>query len=139
MGPYVLVLMFVGVGVLFTYLGYASIVSTRKKVATWLHLQGTVVGFEEQQGSKGTTLYAPTYKYTADGREHTATSDTASSPPDYKVGDPVNLVVNPIKTDESEVIDRTTGIFTYGIFAAGVVCLAVGLLVGWLVVSGQMR
>ena len=139
MGPYVLVLMFVGVGALFTYLGHASIVSTSEKLAMWLRMQGTVVGFEERQGSKGMTLYAPTYKYTADGREHTVTSGTASSPPDYKVGDPVNLVVNPIKTDESEVIDGSTGIFTYGIFAAGVVCLAVGLLVGWLVVSGQMR
>jgi Protein of unknown function (DUF3592) len=139
MGPYVLVLMFVGVGALFTYLGWNQMVSTRQKLATWLRMQGTVVGFEERPGSKGRTLYAPKYRYTADGREHTATSEVASSPADYQAGDTVNLVVNPLKTEESEVVDGNTMIFSYGMLAAGVVALAVGLLVLWAVASGQMH
>ncbi|MBZ5590424.1 MAG: DUF3592 domain-containing protein [Acidobacteriia bacterium] len=138
MGLYVLVAMFVGVGVLFSWLGWNAIVSTRKKLASWLRVEGTVVGLEEQPDNRGRTLYAPVYRYTADG-VHTATSSTASSPSRYKVGDPVRVVVNPVKADESEVIDATTAIFSYGLMAAGVVALAVGLLVLWLVVSGQVH
>lgn len=138
MGLYVLVAMFVGAGVLFGALGWSQIVSTRRKRATWLRVQGTVVGMQEQLGDKGRTLYAPVYRFFADG-EHTATSATASAPPGYKVGDPINLLVNPVKADESEVLDKNTAIFSYGIAAVGVVCLAVGLLVLWLVVSGQVH
>lgn len=136
MGLYVLAAMFVGVGVLFTWLGCNAVVSTRKKLEAWLRVQGTVIRLEERPGDEGGTLYAPMYRYTADG-EHTATSRTASSPPDYKVGDPINLLVNPVKADELEVIDGTTATFSYGLPAAGVVALAVGLLVLWLVASGQ--
>jgi hypothetical protein len=138
MGLYVLVAMFVGVGILFTWLGWSNVVSTRREIATWLHVDGTVTGLEEQPDSKGYTLYAPVYRYHADG-EHTATSKTASRPASYKVGDTVRLVVNPSNASESEVIDATTGIFSYGLMAAGVVALAVGLLVLWLVVSGQVH
>ena len=138
MGLYVMMLMFVGVGLLFTYLGWSAMVSNRRKRATWLHVQGTVVGLEEQPDNRGRTLYAPVYRFFADG-EHTATSGTASSPPDYKVGDPINLVVNPVSANESEVVDKNTAIFSYGVMAAGVVCLAVGCLVLWLVVSGNVR
>jgi Protein of unknown function (DUF3592) len=138
MGLYVLVAMFVGAGVLFAVLGWSQIVSNRRKLASWLHVQGTVVGLQARPGDKGGTLYAPVYRFTADG-EHTATSGTASSPPDYKVGDPINLLVNPVKADESEVFDKNTTLFSYGVAAVGVVCLAVGLLVLWLVVSGQVH
>ncbi|MGE5236024.1 MAG: DUF3592 domain-containing protein [Acidobacteriota bacterium] len=138
MGPYVLVLLFVGIGALFATLGWSQIVSNRRKLATWLRVEGTVVGLEERPGSKGMTLYAPVYRFFADG-ERTATSAVAASPPAYQVGDRVNLIVNPVNAGESEVIDKNTAIFSYGALAAGVVCLAVGFLVLWLVVSGQMR
>ena len=138
MGLYVLVAMFVGVGALFTWLGWSAVVSNRRRVATWLHVDGTVTGLEERPGSKGTTLYAPVYRFFADG-EHTATSGTASSPPDYKVGDPIKLVVNPVNPGESDVVDANMAIFSYGILAAGIVCLAVGLLVLWLLLSGRMN
>ncbi len=135
MGLYVLAFMFVGAGVLFGFLGWSQIVSNRKESATWLRVQGTVVRMEERPGDRGGTLYAPVYRFFADG-EHTATSTTASSPPDYKVGDTVNLLVNPVNAGESEIVDRNTAIFSYGVAAAGAVCIAVGLLVLWLVVSG---
>ena len=135
MGLYILVLMFVGIGALFTFLGYSNMKSARLKRATWLHVQGTVVRLEERPGDRGGTLYAPVYRYFADG-EHTATSATASSPPEYKVGDPINLVVNPTNATESEVMDKDTAIFSYGLMAAGVVCLAVGVLVAWLLTTG---
>jgi len=138
MGVYVLVLMFVGAGVLFGLLGWSQIVTDRKRSASWLRVQGTVVRLEERPGSRGSTLYAPVYRFFADG-EHTATSATASAPPDYSVGDTVSLLVNPVNAGESEVVDRNTAIFSYGVAAVGVVCLAIGLLVFWLVISGRVH
>jgi hypothetical protein len=39
MGPYVLVLTFVAVGALLTYLGRDAVASRRRKLATWLHMR----------------------------------------------------------------------------------------------------
>ena len=139
MGPYVLVLMFVGFGVLFTFLGYSNVKSVRRKRATWLFLPGKVVEFVESEGDKGKTFYAPVYRYTVSGTEYTAASDTASSPPDYKVGDTVNLVVNPTKPGESEINDKNKTVFSWGVLWAGVVALAVGVVVAWFVVTGQAK
>lgn len=139
MGPYVLALMFVSFGVLFTFLGYSNVKSVRRKRATWLAFPGTVVDLVESEGDKGKTLYAPVYRYKVNGTEYTATSDTASCPPDYKVGDTVNLVVNPGKLGESEIIDKTTTIFSWGVLWAGVVTFAVGILVAWIMITGHMK
>ncbi len=83
-------------------------------------------------------MYAPVYRFFADG-EHTATSGTAASPPRYKVGDPINLLVNPANAGESVVEDSTMGLFSYGVLAVGVVCLALGALVLWLALSGAIK
>lgn len=139
MGPYILALMFVGGGALFTLLGYSNLKDARMKRATWLAVQGTVTDLVARPGSKGSTLWAPVYRYTAYGKEYTATSGTASSPAGYKVGDPINLVVNPAKPDDSDVMDRSTTMFSWGFLAMGVLVLAVGILVSWLVVTGQMK
>jgi len=138
MGLYVLAFMFVAGGALFAFLGCSQIVANRKRRASWLRVVGTVVKLEEQPDERGRTLYAPVYRFFADG-EHMATSTTASAPPDYNVGDPINLLVNPLNSAESEVVDRNTAIFSYGPAAAGAVCLALGLFVLWLVVSGRVH
>ena len=137
MGPWILTGMFLFIGGLFTWLGYGNLMTARKRRATWIAVQGTVTGLAEVPGSKGATLYAPVYKYFIDGGEHTITSDTSSSPPAYQVGDPIRLLVNPMNAGESTVMDRTVSIFSYGIMAAGLLCLAVGLLLAWLAATGQ--
>jgi len=138
MGAWILTGMFLFVGGLFTWLGYGNLLSARKRRATWMAVQGNVTGLAEVPGSKGATLYDPVYKYFFDGSEHIVTSDTASSPPAYREGDPIQLLVNPVNGDESTVMDRTVSIFSYGIMAAGLLCLAVGLILVWLVATGRM-
>jgi hypothetical protein len=139
MGPYVLVLMFVGFGCLFTFLGYSNVKSVRMKRATWLALTGSVVDFVESEGDKGKTLYAAVYRYTVNGTEYTARSATASSPPGYKVGDTINLVVNPAQLWDSEVIDSNTTVFSWGVLGMGLLALAAGVVVAWFVITGQMK
>ena len=138
-GIWILTGMFIFVGGLFAWLGYGNLMTARKRRATWMAVRGTVTGLAEVQGSKGSTLYAPVYKYFFDGAEHTITSDTASSPPAYKEGDAIQLLVNPANGNESQVMDRTVSIFSYGLMAAGLLCLAVGLLIAWLAATGQFK
>jgi hypothetical protein len=138
-GVWILTGMFLFIGGLFTWLGCGNLMTARKRYATWMAVQGTVTGLAEVPGSKGSTLYAPVYRYYFDNSEHTVTSDTASSPPDYKEGDPIQLLVNPMNAGESMVMDRTASIFSYGILAAGLISLAVGLLLAWLAATGQLK
>ena len=138
-GIWILTGMFVLIGALFTWLGYGNLASARKKRASWIAVQGTVTGFAEVPGSKGATLYAPIYKYYFNNAEHTVTSDTASYPPAYKEGDPIQLLVDPADGDKSTVMDKTVSIFSYGLMAAGILSLAVGLLLAWLAATGQLK
>ena len=138
MGLYVLAFMFVGAGALLGLSGWAQIRSNRRKSASWLRVQGTVVRLEAQGSDRGRALYAPVYRYFADG-EHIATSTTASAPPDYQVGDPIGLLVDPLDVGKSEVVDSNTALLSYGPAAAGAVCFAFGVLVIWLVATGRAR
>lgn len=134
---YVLAAMFVAGGALFTFLGCKSFAGNRKKRAEWIAVEGTVIDFSEQPGDKGRSLYAPIYRYLLDGAEHTATSKVASRPPAYRVGDPIALLVNPARGDESDVAGGT-GLVTFTLVAMGLLALALGLFVGWLVYTGEM-
>ena len=133
MGIYILVMAFVCVGGLFAYLGYSQMKSNKEKFANWLRIEGTVVELVGLYGgSHGRTLYAPRYRYTVQGVECTAVSDTAAAPPAYAVGDTVRVLVNPQKTSQATIIDSSTAVFSYGMLAMGVVTIALGLLFGWL-------
>jgi hypothetical protein len=139
MGPYVLALMFLVGGAVFSLLGYSNLVSTRKKRATWISAEGSVVDFAEELGDKGRTLYAPVYQYTINGKQYSATSKIASAPPRYKVGDRITIVVNPTRPNDSDVMDSSISIFTYGMLAVGVLLLAVGIFIAWLASTGEMK
>jgi hypothetical protein len=138
MGVYILAFMFVIGGVLFGGLGYANVVSAKKKRATWLAVAGTVIDFREQVGDKGRTLYAPVYRYVIDGTPYTATSKVAASPAGYNIGDPIDVLVDPSRPGQSDIL-AGSGVFGYGMLAMGLLCLAVGLLVAWLGITGQMK
>jgi len=134
---WVLVAMFIVGGALFAFLGYKNLISTRKKHADWIAVEGTVIDFSEQPDDDGETLYAPIYRYTIDGNEHTAPSKLSSRPPAFKVGDPIALLVNPARSNESDVAGGT-GVFTYGLIVMGLLVAALGLFLAWLVYTGQM-
>jgi hypothetical protein len=134
---YVLATMFVAGGGLFTFLGYKALAINRKKRAEWVAVEGTVIDFSEQAGEKGKTLYAPIYRYILDGVEHAATSTVASRPPDYRVGDPIAILVNPTRSDESDVAGGTD-LVIYTLIGMGLLALALGLFLGWLAYTGQM-
>ncbi len=135
---YFLVLLCFGAGALFTILGCRQIVLNRRRSATWLRVQGTVVELATHAGTQGRTMYAPVYRYYADG-ERTATSSVSSSPSQYQVGDTLNLLVNPVNAAESDVIDGTAKMFSWGLAGLGLVCIVFGVLVLWLELSGNPR
>ena len=138
-GLWILTGMFLLIGALFAWLGYGNLVSAKKKRATWIAVQGTVTGLSEVPGDKGATLYAPIYKYYFNNAEHTATSDTASYPPAYKEGDPIQLLVDPADGDRSTVLNKSVSIFSYGLMGMGMLALAVGILLAWLAATGQLK
>jgi hypothetical protein len=139
MGPWMLAGLFVLVGGIFTALGYANLKSVRRKRESWVAVPAKVVSLAEVPGDKGRTLYAPVYAYWAGNAEHTVTATISSSPARYKVGDDLQVLVDPVNPAESELLDRTTAIFTWGLMAVGLFTLAIGGLVLWLVVTGQLR
>ncbi len=134
---YVLAAMFAAGGTLFVVLGYANFVAERRKRAEWAAVEGTVIDFSEQAGDKGKTLYAPIYRYTHDGLEYTATSKVASRPPDFRVGDPIAILVNPAQTNESDVAGGT-GILSAVMIGMGLLAIALGLLFGWAAYTGRL-
>jgi len=136
-GLYALALAIVSIGALLTYLGFSQMAITRRQLATWIPVEGTVIGLVARYPSRRGPLYAPTYRYAVLGSEHVTTADTAASPPDYAVGDTIRLVVNPVKTGESAVIDRNTALNSYGLLALGLGAAWLGLLLGWLKASGR--
>jgi hypothetical protein len=140
LGPYILPGLLVFAGAVFTLVGYSQVVVVRKRFATWVRAQGTVVALVARgSSSRGSTLYAPQYRYAFLGREHTATGDVASAPPGYGVGDPIRLLVNPARADESAVVDGSTTLFSYGILILGAVVLALGFVFTWLAATGWME
>ncbi len=80
-------------------------------------------------------MYSPVYRYTMNGVERTARSDTGSSVAEYEVGDTIKLLVNPEQPTETDVIDGSAAMFSYGLLAAGLAAIAGGLLIGWLLVT----
>jgi len=139
MGPWVFAGLFLLVGGLFAALGYSNLKSVRLKRATWVAVPAKVVDLAEVPGDKGRTLYAPVYRYWAGNADRTATATVASLPPRYKVGDDIQILVDPMNAADSELLDRTTALFTWGLMATGLFVLAIGFLVLWLVATGQMQ
>ncbi len=139
MGPWVLAAMFLLGGAVFAAAGYASLKSTRRKLATWIQATAEVVSLaEELSDGKARTLYAPVYRYYADGAERTAKSKIASSPARYRVGDTFLVLVDPMNPSDAEIIERTPLAFSYGIMILGLIVFAIGLLLAWLVSTGRM-
>ena len=129
--------LFEGVGALFAWFGYSNLMENNARRKAWLSMEGSVTGFEETLGSKGRTLYAPVYRYVVEGQELTGVSSVSSSPPAYRIGSRIRLLVNPVKRDESMVLDNAALVFSWGFLLMGLVTAGVGLLAGLLLLFGN--
>lgn len=138
MASYALPIVFLLAGAILTALGCANLKSTRRKQASWLALRGSVVGLQTHVGDQGRTMYAPTYEYSADGRDYRATAKISASLARYRVGDSIPVLVNPTNHSDSDVMDSSVSMFTYGFLFLGLFMLAIGGLLLWLALSGQL-
>lgn len=90
-------------GLLFFATGSGLTYRQRSLESRGLEAVGVVVGLAESQGSDGST-YAPVVRFkTSSGQSVEFTSSYYSSPPDYEVGQSVN-VAYPTETPEKAVI-----------------------------------
>lgn len=89
-------------GLVMLYFSYASYNSTQQFLKVALRTAGTVVEMREVYDSDdGDYTYRPIINYTdRRGEAHTYTSATSSNPPAYEVGDRVEILYNPQKSDE---------------------------------------
>lgn len=132
-------LLFCGIGGLFTWFGFSKLLTIRDRRRNWVALEGSVTGLEERPGNEGDTLYAPVFSYTVNGREVTKVSDVASTPPAYRVGDRIRLLVDPRGRKDPMVADKSLWIFSCGLLAMGLVCLAAGLLFSGLMLWDRLK
>ena len=74
---------------------YAGYISWRLQ-NEGLTTTGTVVRLEESNSSEGgCCVYSPVIEFNANGQTHSFEGDTASDPPDYEVGEVVNVIYDP--------------------------------------------
>ncbi len=126
-------------GSFFFLLGLATLKSALVKIRTWKRARGTVTAMGQREGSKGKTLWYPVYRYLVDGKEYAGESDTASSPPDYAVGDAIELLVHPSRPEETAVLDRNIWLFSIVPMVLGLLVLIFGGWFCWLSITGRVK
>jgi len=147
MGPWILAGLCILFGAIFTVAGYLILASAKRKRATWIAVQGSVVSLAERQDHNrendeedrdGGRLYAPVYRYVLNGKEHSATSEVWSGRPRHQVGDSIPLLVNPENAYDSVVNDPSVFTMAYVMMAVGIPILASGLLLAGLAATGAI-
>ncbi|MCC6260105.1 MAG: DUF3592 domain-containing protein [Anaerolineales bacterium] len=79
-------------------------VTARNFVRSASKTQGTVVRLEARPGSKGGTVYLPIFEFkTIDGQIITVPHDVASRPPNYRVGESVEILYNPANPQNAKL------------------------------------
>lgn len=88
----------------------------------------TITGQSTKTDSKGSTSYYPIYTYTYAGKEYTAVSSTTDSTIKKRIGDEVEIFLNPDDPEDSYIADYQKTIrLLHRIFQIiGVVLLAAG-------------
>jgi hypothetical protein len=67
-------------------------------------ITGTVVEMEEQSdGQGGCCTYVPMIEFTASGQTYSFQGDTASDPPQYKVGEEVSILYDPANPNTAQL------------------------------------
>lgn len=92
-------LIFMGIGIIMlasvVYLMYTDYHFTKKAAS----VTGEVLSYDSYYSSDsdggGSTMYTPTFSYSYNGKEYTFTSSTSSSSPEFKIGEAVEILVDP--------------------------------------------
>jgi Protein of unknown function (DUF3592) len=123
-------------GVTFFVLGPCSLVWTL--VSAWrthsflersVAAQGTVVQFKVIRGLHSNTGFAPIFTFTADGRNYTITSNYATSPPAFKIGE--HVVVHYAKGHPEEArLESFTQLWLFDIIGGALGALFTLVLLG---------
>ena len=65
---------------------------------------GRVVEMKESDnGDNGCCVYSPVIEFEANGQTYSFEGDTASDPPQYKVGEEVSVIYDPAKPDTAQI------------------------------------
>lgn len=83
-------------------------INTRKFVSAATKTKGTIVRLDPRPGSKGGTVYLPFFEFrTLDGQVHTVAHDSAQKPPQYKVGQSIDVLYNPENPQDAKISGST--------------------------------
>jgi hypothetical protein len=95
---------FMGVGVLLLTIAAWFIVSNNQFEKRAKHVKGKVIDYSsyDSRDDDGdyTTMYSPVFEYEFKGKTYTYTSSTGSSGKDYKIGERVEVLVDPENPEE---------------------------------------
>ena len=89
-------LMLAGLG--FLYFSATSYLQTKKRLKNGIITTAEVVDFEVDEG------YHPVMQYMAKGKMRTFVSSIYSNPPEYKIGDKVNIVYDKKNAGKAELV-----------------------------------
>jgi hypothetical protein len=104
--------LYLGCGILFANLFFAGFCLWGAYAAytSWTLEQtgtvttGIVVEMEESSdGDGGCCVYSPVIEFSAAGQTYTLEGDTASSPPQYEVGEEVSILYDPANPDTAQI------------------------------------
>ena len=95
-------------------------INTRKFVSTATKTKGTVIRLDARQGSKGGTVYLPIFEFrTLDGQVFTVAHDSAQKPPQYTVGQSIDVLYIPENPQDAK-ISGSTNLYMLPIILAAV-------------------
>ena len=132
-------LFFMLVSVILFGWGIYSYMNKTENFKTYKSTEGTVTRMRvvPPNDNSGET-YAPIFKYKdAAGKEYTYESKHSSDPPDYKVGERVQLIYDPADPEEVYVDSfREKWVLTIVLFICGIVVFPISI---WMIYTGFRR
>ena len=124
------------------------VLHTRSFLADSSSASGRVIGLVSRQScdhdddnreENCTTVYAPRVQFTTgDGRQVVFVSGSASSPPSYTEGDPVDVRYRPSDPSDAK-IDSVTGVWLAAMVTGGLTVFFAGLCAVWIVLAVKFR
>jgi hypothetical protein len=119
--------------------GIYSYKDKTENFATYKKTEGTVIRLREVPETENTGItYAPVIKYKdASGKEYTYESKHSSDPPDFNVGEKVQLIYDPADPEEVYVDSfREKWVLTIVLFLCGLIVFPISI---WMIFTGFRR
>jgi len=93
-----------GIGFLFVIVAVIIYIRTRTFINNAQEVKGTVVEMVYRTSSKGSGSYAPVYKFrTIDGQTIVVQDSLSSNPPQFQVGQEIDVLYNPENPQKSYI------------------------------------